>query len=100
MLLERIRQVDKEGYDPEHDDEHVNDEIAAMAALYVMPEAARDWDTTSTGYGATLSMAMLPAGWIEPRMGDRRSQCSQLVKGAAMVLAEIERGDRADAIGK
>lgn len=92
VLTERTRQVAQEGYDTEHDDSHVNDEIAAMAALFVMPEAARDWDTSSTGYGRTLAEAMLPPDWNYPRLGDRRDQ---LVKGAAMALADIERIDRA-----
>ncbi len=92
VLKERARQVAQEGYDTEHDDSHVNDEIAAMAALLVMPEAARDWDTSSTGYGRTLGEAILPPDWNYPRLGDRRDQ---LVKGAAMALAEIERIDRA-----
>lgn len=97
VLTERARQVAQEGYDTEHDDSHVNDEIAAMAALFVMPEAARDWDTSSTGYGRTLAEAMLPPDWNHPRLGDRRDQ---LVKGAAMALAEIERIDRAAQAGK
>lgn len=92
VLAERARQVAQEGYDTEHDDSHVNDEIAALAALFVMPEAARDWDTSSTGYGRTLAEAMLPPDWNHPRLGDRRDQ---LVKGAAMAQAEIERIDRA-----
>lgn len=91
VLMERARQVAQEGYDTEHDDSHVNDEIAAMAALFVMPEAARDWDASSTGYGRTLGEAILPPDWNYPRLGDRRDQ---LVKGAAMAMAEIERIDR------
>ena len=92
VLKERARQVAQEGYDTEHDDSHVNDEVAAMAALFVMPEAARDWDASSTGYGRTLGEAILPPDWNYPRLGDRRDQ---LIKGAAMALAEIERIDRA-----
>lgn len=90
VLLERRRQVEK-GYGQCHDNGHVNDEIAAMAALYIMPEAARDWDAKSTGYGHTLGEAMLPVYWEMPTFKDRRDQ---LVKGAAMALAEIERIDR------
>lgn len=96
VLLERIRQVEEEGYDAQHDDEHVNDEIAAMAALFIMPEGARDWDATSTGYGDTLAQAMVPAQWYMPTFGDRRRD---LVKGGALIQAEIERMDRAKAAG-
>jgi hypothetical protein len=91
VLAERARQIAQEGYDSEHDDSLVNDEIAAMAALLVMPESARDWDASSTSYGRTLGEAIMPPDWNYPRLGDRRDQ---LVKGAAMALAEIERIDR------
>ena len=93
VLAERKRQIEQEGYDTEHDDGHINDEIAAMAAIYLMPEAAREWDASSTSYGATMAEALLPADWNFPRLGTRRDQ---LVKGVAMGLAEIERTDRGD----
>ncbi|MDH1472916.1 hypothetical protein N5F13_00275 [Comamonas thiooxydans] len=93
VLAERQRQITQEGYDPQHDDDHVNDEIAAMAALFIMPEGARDWDATSTSYGDTLAEALLPSDWEMPNFGDDRRR--QLVKGTAMGLAEIERIDRA-----
>lgn len=90
VMAERQRQVGAEGYDHFHDDSHVNDEIAALAAWYVMPQGARGWDTTSTGYGDTLGEAILP-GWLQPKEKDRRRE---LVIGAALTLAEIERLDR------
>ncbi|HEJ5377704.1 hypothetical protein JET96_05895 [Pseudomonas aeruginosa] len=91
VQAERRRQITAEGWTPEHDDEHACDEIAAFACFYAMPPAARDWDTSSTGYGDTLGEAILPEGW-EPKTGDRRRE---LVKAAALILAEIERLDRA-----
>ncbi|HFX1391514.1 TPA: hypothetical protein ACRNLD_002356 [Pseudomonas aeruginosa] len=96
VQAERRRQVEAEGWTPEHDDEHACDEIAAFACFYAMPPAARDWDTSSTGYGDTLGEAILPEGW-EPKTGDRRRE---MVKACALTLAEIERLDRADAAGK
>ncbi|MFU7103214.1 hypothetical protein ACM747_06195 [Pseudomonas aeruginosa] len=91
VQAERRRQVEAEGWTPEHDDEHACDEIAAFACFYAMPPAARDWDTSSTGYGDTLGEAILPEGW-EPKTGDRRRE---MVKACALTLAEIERLDRA-----
>lgn len=96
VQAERRRQVEAEGWTPEHDDEHACDEIAAFACFYAMPPAARDWDTSSTGYGDTLGEAILPEGW-EPKTGDRRRE---MVKACALTLAEIERLDRAAAAGK
>lgn len=92
VLAERQRQIGAEGYDADHDDAHVNDEIAAMAALFVMPPGAREWDASSTDFGDTLAEAILPLDWKMPALGDRRRE---LVRGAAMVLAELERMDRA-----
>ncbi|MDV7979510.1 hypothetical protein R4K02_20775 [Pseudomonas aeruginosa] len=96
VQAERRRQITAEGWTPEHDDEHACDEIAAFACFYAMPPAARDWDASSTGYGDTLGEAILPEGW-EPKTGDRRRE---LVKAGGLILAEIERLDRAAAPGK
>lgn len=91
VLAERKRQVDPEGWTPEHDDAHPSGEIAAFAALYAMPPAARDWPALETGYGETFGAAMCPDDWT-PKFGDRRRE---LVKAGALILAEIERMDRA-----
>lgn len=88
---ERLRQINAEGWTPEHDDEQASDEIAAFAALYAMPEACRDWDASSTGYANTLAEAITPEGW-QPKLGDRRRE---LIKAGALIIAEIERLDRA-----
>ena len=90
VLTERRRQIEEKGWTPEHDDAHVNDEIAALACFYAMPPGAREWDRH---YGETMGEAMLPSGWVAAT-GDRRRE---LVKAAALALAEIERMDRAAA---
>ncbi|NML24294.1 hypothetical protein [Zoogloea dura] len=92
VLAERRRQVEAEGWTPEHDDEHVNDEIAALACFYAMPPGAREWSGPD-GYGDTLGEAIRPDGW-QATTGDRRRE---LVKAGALILAEIERIDRAAA---
>lgn len=91
VLAERARQISAEGYTPEHDDQHVNGEIAAMAAFYAMPDGARDWPATETGYGKTFGEAIKPDCW-NAKTGYRRRE---LIKAGALVLAEIERLDRA-----
>jgi hypothetical protein len=95
VMAERGRQVSVEGWTPEHDDEHVNDEIAALACFYTMPPGARDWSGPD-GYGETLGAAMLPDGW-KATTGDRRRE---LVKAGALILAEIERLDRSEVNAK
>lgn len=91
VLTERRRQITTKGWDHEHDDAHRNDEIAAFAAVYAMPEGARDWPAKETGFGQTFAEALIPFCW-EPKFGDRRRD---LVKAAALLVAEIERIDRA-----
>jgi hypothetical protein len=94
VIAERLRQQSDEGWTPEHDDEHVNDELAAMAAYYAMPVGARDWPASETGYGATFGEAIRPEGW-QAKDGDR---WDELVKAGALVLSELERLERADAV--
>ena len=92
ISAERNRQVAVEGWTLVHDDEHVSGEIAAMAAFYAMPPAAREWPASETGYGETLGKAILPEGWTG-KEGDRRRE---LIKAGALIVAEIERLDRAN----
>lgn len=92
VVAERARQVEAEGWTPEHDDEHKNDEIAALACFYAMPPGVREWSAPD-GYGDTLGYAVRPCGWAV-KTGDRRDE---LVKAGALILAEIERIDRAEA---
>ena len=90
VMRERSRQVTAEGYSAEHDDKHVDEEIAYMACYYAMPPTARAWNA---GLGETFGEAVQPAEWT-PKAFDRRSE---LVKAGALILAEIERLDRAAA---
>jgi hypothetical protein len=93
VLAERQRQVDREGYSRENDDVHILGELGAYATFYAMPPAARDWPAEGTGYGATWGEAIVPWNWAAPKPGDRRGE---LVKAGALILAEIERLDRAE----
>lgn len=95
VIVERRRQILKKGWTAEHDDGHACGEIAALAAYYAMPAGARDWPATDTGYGATFGQAILPDGW-SAKIGDDRRR--ELVKAGALILAEIERLDRAVAL--
>lgn len=93
VLAERRRQVDREGYNHRYDNSHVLGELGAYAAFYAMPPAAREWPATETGCGATWGEAIVPWNWSAPKPGDRRHE---LVKAGALILAEIERLDRAE----
>lgn len=87
VAAERRRQIEVEGWTPEHDDEHGDGAIAVAAACYAIANdphlgglKARDlWCWT---------------GWDKRAFrptNDRRN----LVKAASLLLAEIERTDRA-----
>ena len=82
VLQERRRQVAEEGWTAEHDDQHDKSEIALAGACYAFNAAGL----------ATLANDWWPWSmqWFKPK--DRRRD---LVKAAALLLAEIERLDRA-----
>lgn len=95
IAAERQNQIEK-GYDAAHDDEHVCDEISAAATVLVMPDACRDWDASSTGYGDKLLDAMMPDYWLPMKDKGRRQN---LITGIAMLVAEVERLDRLESKG-
>lgn len=86
VLAERARQIAAEGWTPEHDDEHDGGELARAGAAYALM-ADRE---------IHLKRKMTPGwwpwavAWWKPK--DRRSD---LVRAGALILAEIERLDRA-----
>ncbi|MGC8383370.1 hypothetical protein ACP3P8_05265 [Pseudomonas aeruginosa] len=85
VQAERKRQVEVEGWTPEHDDEHNGGELADAAACYAL--SAAGWST----YAARERWPW-PLEWWKPSTARR-----DLVKACALALAEIERLDRAAA---
>lgn len=81
VMNERDRQWNEEGWTPKHDDKHDRGELARAAICYAdplntereTPPAKWPWDPS----------------WWKPK--DRRRD---LVRAAALILAEIERLDR------
>lgn len=92
VLAERARQITAEGWTPSHDDAHSNGEMAGAAACYAMQVAldhiGRD-DLHNTVSHTIKELWPWSAHWWKPT-GRRRD----LVKAAALILAEIERIDR------
>lgn len=86
VIAERARQMSVEGWTPEHDDEHADESLAIAAVCYVLfgdspnspnhPPSAWPW----------------AAEWWKPK--DHRRN---LVRATALLIAELERRDRADA---
>lgn len=88
VQAERRRQVEAEGWTPEHDDEHDNGEMARAAACYALAGSSAPNDGTA----ALLVSLAWPwdQQWWKPTSARR-----DLVKSCALALAEIERLDRA-----
>lgn len=89
VIAERQRQVSAEGWSPEHDDEHSLGELARAAACYAY-EATRTEHQRSLDDGFAPPMWPWAERWWKPT--DRRRD---LVKAGALIIAEIERLDRA-----
>ena len=101
---ERRRQVTKEGWTPQHDDdEHGTDDLACAAACYALPDDMREmmlskqrrapafrarFRTTTTHLWRHIWP--FTEDWWKPK--DRRRD---LVRAGALIVAEIERIDRA-----
>lgn len=89
IRAERQRQIDDEGWTDEHDDQHIYGEIARAAAAYA---DFASWSDASRMYPHRKTPVTWPweASWWKP--SDRRRD---LVKAGALIVAEIERLDRA-----
>lgn len=91
IAAERRRQIEVEGWTPEHDDAHASGDLAKAAAVYAA--------LGSAPVGAMLGASIMEAlrklwpwslSWLKPK-DERRN----LVIAGALILAEIERLDRA-----
>jgi len=100
ILDERQRQVTNEGWTIEHDDKHRRGEMAYAAAWYALNAESHDYsDMVGIGNGSALDHAFedefswckwpWSSEWWKPK--DRRRD---LVRAAALLVAEIERLDR------
>jgi hypothetical protein len=88
VLAERQRQISEEGWTPEHDDAHEFGEMAVAAAAYAV-KSTKDYGT----YPNLIPEDIWPwdADWWKPKSPRR-----DLVRAAALIVAEIERLDRAE----
>ena len=86
VLAERRRQQAGEGWTHERDDTYTDGELARAASAY----AAASTYYHADPYAAVLSIWPWSRGWLKPTTPRR-----DLVKAGALILAEIERLDRA-----
>lgn len=106
---ERTRQIEKEGWTPEHDKQHETGELSAAAACYAVNghpkklrvQIHRDAESRffSGNTGDRGDRKLLPEGWYDafPWEGwDKRSKhdrIKSLTIAGALIAAEIDRID-------
>jgi hypothetical protein len=96
VLDERLRQRDVEGWTPEHDDATYETGEMAHAASSLAYQASRPDDAEPA-----CPTGSPPADWPwDATWWKRKGRRNDLVRAAALLLAEIERLDRAEAKAK
>lgn len=85
IAAERDRQVEAEGYSPEHDDRHKPEEFTMAAIAYALPEWMR-WT-----YKGDCEWWPFEKDSFKPSPDDRMRE---LVKAGALIAAEIDRIQR------
>jgi hypothetical protein len=93
VLAERRRQMEVEGWTPEHDDGHADGSIGLAAACYAISGSTRESERGKSDNLLAAIQFIWPRSWQwswwKPK--DRRRD---LVRAAALIIAEIERLDR------
>lgn len=99
ITAERLRQITSEGWTVEHDDLHAQGEMARAAACYAMAGGVNKVQRESLfrlfelGSESTAILRKLwPWDWTWWKPMDRRRD---LIRAAALIVAEVERIDRA-----
>jgi hypothetical protein len=82
---ERKRQMEQEGWNTDHDDDHYNEELAAAASCYARPDERGDKGNGVPEYWPWDDK------WWKPTPKDR---VRELVKAGALIAAEIDRLQR------
>lgn len=88
IASERKRQVNEEGWTPEYDDEHRQGEIASAAACYALPIDSISIDRIPMWPWERVSFKRTPSD-------DGAARVRELVRAGALIVAEIERLQRA-----
>lgn len=84
VIAERQRQIKVEGWTLEHDDVYTNNELPRAAACYAL---------TASGWSTPSAIQLWPDNWDNSALKPTTPR-RDLVKAAALILAEIERLDR------
>lgn len=83
---ERARQIAKEGWTPDHDDEHTNGELADSAACYAALGGAQARGRANEPWMPPPAAWPWDQSWWKPQ-----DQMRNLVRAGALLAAEIDR---------
>lgn len=95
VLNERARQIGQENYSAEHDDQYQNNELLRAGVGYAEHVVARGWvysDANPEKYQSEEESEFWP--WPSESWKPKNPR-ADLVRAAALLIAEIERIDRA-----
>lgn len=102
IAQERQRQIEAEGWTPDHDDQHVRHELAWAASCYAAPETVYRvrvdpergvyWEEPWPTEIGSARGNPYPFPWRRPEC----DRITQLVKAGALIAAEIDRLRRAE----
>lgn len=96
VFAERKRQIEQEQYSPEHDDEYDQNELIRAASSYLNHVVGRRWVCESKSFGVDVYQSEeAPDLWPwEPDFWKPKDPRRDLVRAAALIIAEIEKIDR------
>jgi hypothetical protein len=98
IAAERRRQIEVEGWTPEHDIGHDCGELVSAAICYAEQARSRGWVSNDPAFGPEY-YARDPADRDWPWATDLwkpKNPRRDLIRAAALIVAEIERLDRAE----
>lgn len=99
IMSERLRQIHMEGWEPEHDDTYDGGELAGAAACYARHVSARGWVYAENP--AAYQDEDVPGDWPwAEEWWKPTSPYRDLEKAGALILAEMERINRATGAGE
>lgn len=90
---ERKRQIEVEGWTPEHDAEHTDNSIAKAAACYAMPcDERQKYQSSTLSEPARFYPRWWPKSWdVKWWKPTPENRIKELVKAGALIAAEIDR---------
>lgn len=91
LITEERKRHPEIGYNAEHDDTHINGEIADGAALYAMSQDSIDYINQEWGNDRHLHFWPFDLKSLKPLEFEGEGRIKQLAKAGAMIAAEIDR---------